>query len=205
MEINERSPLKLLTDLLVPIDPKEANPSEMYVFESFYKKICDFGWISSTRGQLYFYESAIHRHPTLLYQMSNNFRLELIGEGHNFRFIKDDICLSIPRKFYEKNLLYEKLNDLFGSPRYHNNSSFKPYLNYIESYLVENKIEEVSVSKICCTLYNGIAFTVEDKSYCTQVVISTDDILFKITHPKYWCENENYWICLRIVINACKP
>tara|TARA_Y100000589_G_scaffold316162_1_gene340599 strand:- start:791 stop:1408 length:618 start_codon:yes stop_codon:yes gene_type:complete len=204
MEIDPQSPLNLLTELLIPIDPKEADSSEMYVFQSFLQKISDFGWISAKQGQLYFYKSSVENRCTLLYQISKNFRLELMGDGHNFRFIKEDICLSIPREFYELNPLFKKFNYLISMNTCKSEFFLESYVNNIQSYYLNSKVDESSVTKISCSLNNRIKFIVEELTDCIQVGIGAENILFKIKHPKFWCKNENYWIWLDIIINASK-
>ena len=140
----------------------------------------------------------------LLYQISKNFRLELIGDGHNFRFIKEDICVSIPREFYELNLLFKKFNYLISMNNCKSKFSLGSYVNNIQTYYLESTVDESSVTKISCSLNNRIKFTVSELTDSIQVGIGAENILFKIKHPKFWYQNENYWIWLDIIISACK-
>ena len=204
MEIHPQSPLNLLSELLIPILPEEVDNSEIYVLKSFVKKISDYGWFSGNIKQLYFYKSSIEKRDTLLYQISKNFRLELIGSGHNFRFVKEDLCISIPRKFYTLNHIYESFVSLINLNIHPSRFSLKSYFKTIESFNDDIKINSTSNFKIYYKLNERISLSISDMSDLFHVVIDDENSFFVLSHPKVWCETEEYWTLLRYIIYGFK-
>ncbi len=201
MEIHPQSPLSLLSELLIPICPEEADTSEMYVLSSFTQKLLDYGWFLDPVGQVYFYKSLMENRDTLLYQVSKNSRLELVGNGHNFKFIKEDLCLSFPRNFYNSNYIFELLNSLIHFDIYQSRFSPQLYVNIIESYDYDVKVISISDTKIVCKLNDRINLLVKVSSNLFEVVIKDENSRLKLLHPKVWCETENYWVLVDQIIN----
>lgn len=204
MEINSQSPLNLVSELLIPIFPEEADKSELYVLNSFITKLLDYGWFSGGLSQLYFYRSSIEKRNTLLYQISKNHRLELIGSGHNFRFIKEDLCISIPRVFYNLNHLFKSFKALIHTNTYLCKFSIQSYFQCIDSYNLNIKIVSTSDSIILLKLNDRINLSIKESSYLFDITISDDISFFQFSHPKAWCEIEGYWALFEHLINGFK-
>ena len=180
MEINSQSPLNLVSELLIPIFPEEADKSEIYVLNSFITKLLDYGWFSGGLSQLYFYRSSIEKRNTLLYQISKNHRLELIGSGHNFRFIKEDLCISIPRTFYNLNHFFELFKSLIHTNIYLCRFSIQSYFQCMDSYNLDIKIVSTSDSIILLKLNDRINLSIKESAYLFDITINDGTSFFSV-------------------------
>ena len=195
MEIHRESPLNLLSDILVPVDPVEVNYTELKVLQSFIQKTADYGWYKKDRGSYYYLKKASENTAFLIYFIPRNCRMELGAHNQNFLFICDAFRISMPRSFFKLNVAFEGLHSLIVDDFTINNNVPQTYTDYIDSLGFE-----VTESLDRFQLSNNTELITNEYGLLNKIIIKKEQCLWSVTHHNYWCRNEKYWIWLSNIL-----
>lgn len=200
MEIHAQSPLHALSNILIPIDPLEADLSEITVLQSFMQKMADYGWYKGTLGQYYYLKNSNDERGFLIYFIPKVCRFELGDNGHNLLFTSNTFRLSIPRSFFKLNLVYEKLST-FSSFNY--DQQYQDIYSYDELLANVKDLQKPVIrteATIHYPLINRTEFMVNHHDDQNQIIIKSDNLIWSIQHNIRWCFHENYWKWLQDIM-----